>query len=107
MSGWYVFRGVSSDDGKMEFVIRTGRNRFIKLPFETILRKDVTNFYHDGTNYDKAGFFIRQNFSRSILERKFSAENAFFYYENKQVRLLIPITLCAHDAGVVFTQKAK
>ena len=100
-SGWYIYKGIPSDDGSLSLLIKTG-GHFVRLPFEILLRKDVTQFVADGVSYDRSGFFISQNFSGSVLEGKFSARKAFLYYEHEGNDVLIPLVRCAHGDNVVF-----
>ena len=100
-SGWYIYKGIPSDDGSLSLLIKTG-GHFVRLPFEILLRKDVTQFVADGVSYDRSGFFISQNFSGSVLEGKFSARKAFLYYEHEGKDVLIPLVRCAHGDNVVF-----
>ena len=100
-TGWCIFRGIPSDEGRLSFIVKTG-GRFVRLPLEVVLRHDVTQSVADGISYDKAGFFAGQNLSGSVLEGKFSPRKAFLYYEHDEIKVLIPLVRCAHGDNVVF-----
>lgn len=85
--GWAYKMGQDIKNYDTEIVLNNiTTNEFITIPTDMVIRKDVTEFFNDGFNYDCSGF------SSKVLNRKLNRNdtyNIYILYRNDSHNYLI------------------
>ena len=77
LRGWFFKKGVDIQKVSMYVVLHDLKaEKWLILPTSIIKRQDVTDFFHDGHNYDYSGFYT--NISRKYLLDKKNTDYKFY-----------------------------
>lgn len=70
VSGWLIKNGESMDNIQLKIVMKNcGTGEYYMLPTTQLQRKDVTELFNDGYNYNNSGFSVR------VFQRKIDLQN--------------------------------
>ena len=99
ISGWFIKKGVSSENGTFSLVLKnTKTEECFKLPTTIVDRVDMTDYIGDGTDYLKSGFSV-SIFQDDVIDMDKNNYDILMLYEENDIEYLIPLNTSVKEWG--------
>ncbi|MCI8641964.1 MAG: hypothetical protein HFG79_00545 [Lachnospiraceae bacterium] len=89
LSGWMIRSGESVRDVSIKIIFRNmDTNEYLIIPTTVVERRDVTQYFNDGCNYDNCGYSVKIRKSRKINVELYDYEVYALYTLNGNTKLV-------------------